>query len=900
MKKNMAKKTTSLFDKLLFLHLLSTTILFLTIVVSYYHIEKNSFNNNLMKKSILIRDVLEISSVDPIVSTIAYDRIDQAIETLYNKNPEIVYIEIYDPTAHIIAFVGEVPEVNISIERINRLFKKDFTSKNQATINQNYKELITFLNAGGRHLGLIRLGFTKKYLQDQLRRNIQYFLGFFIIAIAITTLLFFMFTNRWIVLPIINVSKIIKKYGQDELSTLLNNIKKYNKSIKKDEIGTMSTAFEWMVSSIIKRTKEKEKAEERYRLIAENVADVIWTMDMDLHYTFISPSIYQLRGYTFEEAMEQTIEEVLLPDSLAAVMNLFVKTITLIESGDEVGLKAIEFEAKQICKDDTVIWTSNNARILLGPDGQAASILGVTHNITQRKKAEALLIKSEKQFRDLFNSITDLIYTQDMEGRFIVANPAMHKLFGYDMDEFLGHTAADFMDPSLRSGFTSRYLKVIKQKGYHEGRGCYYTKSGEKIYLDYKSSLLEQDSGECYITGIARDVTEKVLSENQVKILQEQVIQSQKMEAIGTLAGGIAHDFNNILFPIMGHTEILIGEVDENSPIQKNLIKIYNGAIRARDLVKQILTFSRHESNELKAIKIQPIIKEVLKLIRSTIPTTIEIKSDIHPGCSAIKADPTQIHQIVMNLATNAYHAMEKTGGELNISLKEVELSKSDLLNSDMTSGTFACLIISDAGKGMDKELIQKIFDPFFTTKELGKGTGMGLSVVHGIVSSMKGCVQVFSEPDKGTQFNVFMPIVKNMKEQQISNAKEPIQGGTEHILLVDDEEDIIEMEKKMLELMGYKVTSRISSVEALEAFYNKPDNFDIIITDMAMPNMSGDVLSAELIKIRPDIPILLCSGFSEIISEKKAISLGIKGFLLKPIIMEDLSQKIREVLERN
>jgi len=896
----MAEKQIGLFDKLLFLHLLSTTILFLIIVVSYYHIEKNNFNNNLMKKSILLRDVLEISSVDPIVSTIAYDRIDQAIETLYNKNPEIVYIEIYDPNAHIIALVGQVPEVNISTERINRLFKKDFTSKNQANINQNYNELITFLNVGDRHLGLIRLGFTKKYLQDQLRRNIQYFLGFFIIAIAVTSLLFYMFTNKWIVLPIINVSKIMKRYGQDELYTLLNNIKKYNKSIRKDEIGTMSSAFEWMVSSIIKRTKEKEKAEERYRLIAENVADVIWTMDMDLHYTFISPSIYQLRGYTFEEAMEQSIEEVLLPDSLEAVMNLFVKILTRIESGDEEGLKAVEFEAKQICKDDTVIWTSNNARILLGPDGQPASILGVTHDITHRKQAEELMIKSEKQFRDLFNSITDLIYTQDMEGRFIAANPAMHKLFGYDMDEFLGHPAADFMEPSLRSDFTSRYLKVIKQQGYKEGRECYYTKNGKKIYLDYKSSLVEQNSGECYITGMARDVTEKILSENQVKILQEQVVQSQKMEAIGTLAGGIAHDFNNILFPIMGHTEMLIKDVDENSPMQKALVKIYNGAIRARDLVKQILTFSRQESNELKTIKIQPIIKEVLKLIRATIPTTIEIKSDIQPDCSTINADPTQIHQIVMNLATNAYHAMEETGGVLNIRLKEVELSKSDLINSDITSGTFACLIISDAGKGMDKELIQKIFDPFFTTKELGKGTGMGLSVVHGIVASMKGDIQVFSEPGKGTQFNVYIPIIKNMKEQKIPNAKEPIQRGTEHILLVDDEEDIIEMEKKMLELMGYQVTSYTSSIEALEVFHNNSDDFDIIITDMAMPNMSGDVLSTELIKIRPDIPILLCSGFSEFMSEEKAISIGIKGFLMKPIVMKDLSQKMYEVLERN
>ena len=307
-KKNTPEKQIGVLDRLLFLHLFSITILFLIIVASYYHIEKNNFNNSLMKKTILIHDILEISSIDPIVNTIAYDRIDQAIEILYKKNPEIIYIEIYDPTAHIIAFVGKIPEVHIGIEEINQLFKKDATSKHQIDINQDYNELITYLNVGDRHLGLIRIGFTKEYLQEQLRRNIQYFLGLFIIAIAITSLIFYIFTNKWIVLPIINVSRIMKNYGQDELSTLLGNIKKYNKSITKDEIGTMSTAFEKMISSIMKRTNEKEKAEEALILANQIVNQshavaFLWKNAEGWPIEFVSSNVEEVFGYSAEDLL---------------------------------------------------------------------------------------------------------------------------------------------------------------------------------------------------------------------------------------------------------------------------------------------------------------------------------------------------------------------------------------------------------------------------------------------------------------------------------------------------------------------------------------------------------------------------------------------------------------------
>ncbi|MCP4720297.1 MAG: sensory box histidine kinase/response regulator protein, partial [Desulfobacteraceae bacterium] len=267
-----------------------------------------------------------------------------------------------------------------------------------------------------------------------------------------------------------------------------------------------------------------------------------------------------------------------------------------------------------------------------------------------------------------------------------------------------------------------------------------------------------------------------------------------------------AHDFNNILFPIMGHTEMLLMDTPEDSSTHGSLKKIYAGANRAKELVKQILTFSRQDSGELMLMKMQPVVKEVLKLIRSTIPTTIKIKPDINPKCGVIKADPTQIHQIVMNLATNAYHAMEENGGELKVNLKEIEIGEEDVITPDMIAGAYACLTIADTGIGMEKKLIDKIFEPFFTTKEKGKGTGMGLSTVHGIVTKMGGAINVNSEPGKGTEFKIYLPVVKSSSEkQEIHQRKEPIQGGRERILLVDDEDAVVTMEKMMLERLGYQ-----------------------------------------------------------------------------------------------
>jgi PAS domain S-box-containing protein len=515
--------------------------------------------------------------------------------------------------------------------------------------------------------------------------------------------------------------------------------------------------------------------------------------------------------------------------------------------------------------------------------------------LTGEQKTAIKLREKREELMAIFKASPDPVLVYDSLDHVQYLNDAFTTTFGWNLNEVKG-IKIPFIPEGLQKVTSDVYFndtgKIKDTEIRFETKR--YTKDGKLLNVSLSAAPIKGNRGE--MAGIVvniKDITKTKKSEIQLQ-------QAQKMEAIGTLAGGIAHDFNNILFPIMGHTEILLMDTPEDSSAHGSLKKIYSGANRAKELVKQILTFSRQESCELILMKMQPVVKEVLKLIRSTVPTTIEIKQDINSKCGMIKADPTQIHQIVMNLATNAYHAMEEHGGELKVNLKEIEIGEEDVITPDMIPGAYACLTIADTGIGMEQNLIDKIFEPFFTTKGKGKGTGMGLSTVHGIVTKMGGAINVNSLPGKGTEFNLYFLLEKSSFEEQVTNSKAEIQGGTEHILVVDDEEAILTMEKQVLERLGYRVTSRTSSIEALEAFRDSPDKFDLVITDMAMPNMPGDKLSAELTKIRPGIPVLLCTGFSESMSEEKAASLGIKVFLVKPIVMKDLFCTIREVLDNN
>ncbi len=402
------------------------------------------------------------------------------------------------------------------------------------------------------------------------------------------------------------------------------------------------------------------------------------------------------------------------------------------------------------------------------------------------------------------------------------------------------------------------------------------------------------------IANTLSGIIERKKMEEEKELIKTQLVQTQKMEAIGTLAGGIAHDFNNILVPILGYAELVSMSIDKDDPVAGYMDEISRASLRAKELVRQILSFSRQSDQQHHPVQVQLIVKEVLKLIRSSIPASIEIIQNVNSDCGFVLADPIHIHQFIMNLCTNAYHAMRENGGVLTISLSPIDLGVADVKVSrlDLAPGSYVKLEVSDTGHGMSRSTRERIFEPYFTTKKKGEGTGLGLSLVHGIVKNIGGYVEVFSELAEGTTFSIYMPMsVTNGSKQDVFN-KKMIPKGNENILLVDDEEAIIKMTQEILQELGYTVNSFTSSASALSAFQDNPGQFDLVITDMTMPMMSGADLAGKLLAIKPGIPIILFTGFSDLINEEKAKAIGIEEYIMKPIVLKDLAVSVRRAID--
>ena len=518
-------------------------------------------------------------------------------------------------------------------------------------------------------------------------------------------------------------------------------------------------------------------------------------------------------------------------------------------------------------------------------------------NVDLRIENEDLQLENEDLYerealvRELIEKAPDAFFAHDLDGRFVFANDFSCKAMGYSHEELLDMSVFDVEYGMSHEQIQSFWNDVAAGKTVHT-EGLIKRNDGSTMPMDIRIGLFDA-VGNKIIYGIARDITER-------KQLEERLRQVHKMEAVGTLAGGVAHDFNNILGIILGCSELAGDPLPDDHPAREYLKEIKLAVLRAKEVIRQLLSFSKASDQTLEPLSVDPLVKETLKLMRVTISANIELLSDIPSDCFVVMANPAQIHQVMINLCANAAYAT-RDGGTIEVGMQNRVFEEGDVLADNRgLRGKYLQITISDNGCGMSPDIIERIFDPYFTTKEVGKGSGMGLSVVHGIVESLGGIIQVESRLGQGTVFDIFLPAMDKLDtpELAVDDGPDMLPGGSEHILVVDDEALIIDGLKERLEGLGYTVEGYVAPLDALEAIKRQPEKFDLLITDMAMPKMTGEMLIALVKQIRDDLPVILCTGYSERVDDKNPKDIGALKILLKPIDRQELALSVRHVLD--
>ncbi len=643
-------------------------------------------------------------------------------------------------------------------------------------------------------------------------------------------------------------------------------------------------APEYILGSIVDITERKQTESNLLKTavskkyldnIITSMADSLIVINPNATISRVNQATLELLGYKEQEIIGKPINTI-----------LDIRQVTPIVIDDLIKKYSIKNSAEHyLAKDGRKIPVQFSGSIMQDNKRNIEGFVCVASDSTEQKKTEQQMALNKLILDNLSEGVA---MTRLSDGIIIYTNPRFEKIFGYEPAEMLGVEIRKINAPTEKDpAEIHREINLaIKKNGHWFGEVHCIKKDGTFFWTEAKLSIFNHSVHGPVAVGFQQDISER-------KLIEEKLRQSQKMEAIGTMAGGIAHEFNNILGGMMGYSELLMEKFSENSDERGYIKRIYSSGERASDLVNQILTFSRKDSSKQSIQKISPVIQDALKLIRVTLPATVEIRADIDPDCRPVMINTTQIHQIIINICNNASHSMREKGGVLSISLKEAQIA-SNMPLPVIDNVDYLTLTISDTGHGIPAEVKKRIFEPFFTTNEIGKGTGLGLSVVHGIVEQHQGKIMVESEIEKGTTFTISFPIADGQIPKTKVSKPQSLEGAG-HILIVDDDPCLIEFYKIGLKKNGFKTTVYSDSLQALEAFKNKPYDFDIVFTDQTMPSLTGSDLSKKMLHIRPDIPIIIATGYSHTLSKEQALSQGIKAFLQKPIKLQELIPTIQK-----
>jgi len=613
--------------------------------------------------------------------------------------------------------------------------------------------------------------------------------------------------------------------------------------------------------------------------------DALYLLDLNRHLLRANKSFYLMTGSDPQSAIGKHIEQIVHPEGK--------KTSCPVCLAQEKRRDAFIVMEADHPDNPTGRPIEITVKIVKGDEGQDMSIFMRLHDLSEQRKIENDLRQSKEEWERTFDSFTDIVTIHDTDLRILKANKAACTILDLPCDKIIRqHCYALFQGsdepcPNCPLLDTRESFASYTREMYHEKLG--------KTFLVSAAPVFDKQGELEYIAHVAKDIS-------KMKQLESQLFQAQKMEAIGTLASGIAHDFNNILSAIIGYAEFIQEAVAEESRIGKDIREVLAAGHRAADLVRQILTISRKSATEKQVLQPHLIVKEALKMLHATLPATVTIQEDIDPDCGRVVADPTVIHQIVVNLCTNGLQAMAEQKGILHVSLQRRELTAAEICEREnVRPGPFVVLTVEDSGCGMDQQTIDRIFEPYFTTKEVGRGTGLGLAIVHGAVEEYKGFVEVESRVGKGTVFSVYLPATEEPLAPTVVVERQDrgkVRLGNARVLVVDDELLLVKINEKRLKGQGYQVTAVTDSRKALEMFRSQPDSFDLLVTDQTMPGLTGADLAKAVLEIRPSLPIILCTGHSDVVSEEEARALGIRKYVFKPLRGDELLDAVQEVLD--
>lgn len=689
---------------------------------------------------------------------------------------------------------------------------------------------------------------------------------------------------------------------------------------KKSSVGNESPTYDELlekVSTLENRIAEFERDSDKssreilegyddkalMRLMLENAPDLIWAKDVNDRFLFANQGICNklIKCTSNEEAIGKTDVYFAQRERAAGYKHTFGEICVNSDQVVKQSGKPGRFLEYGMVRGENLVLDVHKAPVF-DDSGKMIGTVGCGRDITREDKAERDLENAARAIRRIVEDVESIaVQGYNEERQVTVWNKASEQLYGYSAQEVIGRKLEDLIIPEqMREAVIEGHRRWLEfGEKIPAAELVLKHKDGSDVPVFSSHTLQKTTSGK-EMFCIDLDLSPIHKAEDEKRKLTEKLEKVHRMEAIGNLAGGIAHDFNNILTAISGYAEIAKADLEERNPAVESIDQLLLASARATELVKQILTFSRTNSTEIRPVQMALIVREAMEMVRSSLPATVEIRKRFASDLSQVIADPIRIHRVILNLCTNAFQAMKNQQGLLEVELSQVDVKEDEIDQEwNVGGGEYVLLSVKDNGSGMNQAVLKQMFEPYFTTKERGEGTGLGLAMVHGIVSSCNGFINVESEQGKGTQFNIFLPVSEYTAQVEDENVVvSDLPTGTENILLIDDEISICEVTSSMLTRLGYTVVSRNNSAEAFELFFTHPDDFDLVISDQTMPDLTGIELAFSILKIRPGTPFILCTGFSSALTREEAMQVGVDLYLEKPIRRKTLAESVRNLLD--